>query len=48
MKHYLHGLTVFVGKLDRRQIRLVMMLITLPLVILRVGAPEGPGGWGGG
>ena len=47
MKKLMRDLTLSAGKMSPRQIRLVLLLVTLILFVIGAGAPEGEGGWGG-
>lgn len=44
MKRTIRDMTFFVGGVDRRYIRWVLMVLTLILLVLGVGAPEDGGG----
>jgi hypothetical protein len=48
MKNTFQNLKLFSGKLNSNHMRLVWFLITLLLLVIGAGAPEGPTGWGGG
>jgi len=47
MKRSIRNLSLAVGQLDRRQVQLVMAIVTLALFVLGAGAPEAGGGSGG-
>ncbi len=46
MKHTIRDLTLALGRLDRRHMQLVLMVLALVLFVLGAGAPEGGGGIG--
>ena len=48
MKNTIQTLKVFAGKLNGNQIRLMWFLLTLLLLVIGAGAPEGSTGWAGG
>ena len=47
MKNTIQNLTLNAGKLNTNQIRLLWFLLTLLLLVIGAGAPEGASGWGG-
>jgi hypothetical protein len=44
MKRYVRNLAPILGRLDRRYVRLGLMVLTLALFVLGAGAPACPGG----
>jgi hypothetical protein len=44
MKHNIRNLSLAMGRLDRRYIRLGLVVLTLALFVLGAGAPGMPGG----
>jgi hypothetical protein len=48
MKRSVRNLNLMLGQLDRRYIRLGLMVLTLVLFVLGAGAPEDCSGHGGG
>jgi len=47
MKNTIQNLKLHTGKLNAAQIRLLWFLLTLMLLVIGAGAPEGASGWGG-
>ncbi len=47
MKATLRDLTLALGRLDWRHVRLVLAVLALVLFVLGAGAPDGGGGSGG-
>jgi hypothetical protein len=48
MKQYICNITMLLGQLDQRHIRLGLLVLTLILFVLGAGAPGDFGGHGGG
>jgi hypothetical protein len=48
MKNKVQNLKLFAGKFNSKHVRLMWFLLTLSLLVIGAGAPEGPSGWGGG
>ncbi len=48
MKTTVQNLKLTVGKIDSNKIRLMWFLLTLLLLVVGAGAPEGSTGWAGG
>jgi hypothetical protein len=48
MKNTIQNIMVQSGKMDTNKIRLFWFLLTLLLLVIGAGAPEGHGGWSGG
>ena len=48
MKRYVRNLTLMLGRLDQRHVRLGLTVLTLVLFVLGAGAPDDAGGHGGG
>jgi hypothetical protein len=46
MKGLIYRTTMLTGKIDRRHIQLILLIITLSLLVIGAGAPAG-GGLGG-
>lgn len=47
MKHHIRNLSLMMGQLDQRHIRLGLLVLTLILFVLGAGVPEDLGGSGG-
>ncbi len=47
MKKSISKLTLFSSKIDRRQVQVLLALVTLALLVLGAGAPGVDGGTGG-
>ena len=47
MKNSIQKISLSLGKIDARHIRLILALVTLILFILGAGAPSAPGGFSG-
>lgn len=46
MKRYVRNLTLMLGRLERRHVRLGLMILILILFVLGAGAPAASGGHG--
>ena len=44
MDRHQRDLQVFLGRMDRRHVRLILLILALILFVLGAGAPEGDGG----
>ena len=44
MNRYRSDLQLYLGRVDRRRVRLGLLVLTLILFVLGAGAPEGDGG----
>jgi hypothetical protein len=47
MKSYIREISLNLGKIDTRYIRLILALVTLILFVLGAGAPSATGGFSG-
>jgi hypothetical protein len=48
MDRYNRDLMVFLGRVDRRHVRVGLVVLSMILFVLGAGAPDTGGGWGGG
>ena len=47
MKNIIRDSKIFISKIDRRHVQLIVLIITLSLFVLGAGAPGATGGVGG-